>query len=167
MIIRPEQPTDVEAIQRINTAAFETDAEARLVDALRSAADPYISLVAEFDAEPVGHICFSPATIEGHANINLLGLAPMAVLPQHQRQGIGAVLVRAGLEACKKRDAHAVIVLGHPGYYPRFGFTPASRTGIACEYDAPDEAFMLLEITPGALGSASGIARYHNAFADL
>lgn len=148
MIIRPEQPADVDAIQRINTAAFETDAEARLVDALRSAADPFISLVAELDVTPVGHIVFSPATIEGHANINLLGLAPMAVLPQHQRQGIGAALVRAGLEACRERNAHAVIVLGHPNYYPKFGFAPASQFGIACEYEAPDEAFLLQQLTP-------------------
>ncbi|MDH3444329.1 MAG: N-acetyltransferase, partial [Deltaproteobacteria bacterium] len=94
----------------------------------------------------------------------IMGLAPMAVSPDHQRKGVGSALVRAGLEECKKLGFGAVVVLGHPRFYPRFGFTPAVRFGVGCEYDVPEETFMLMELRPGYLGGASGKIRYHSAF---
>ena len=88
----------------------------------------------------------------------------MAVQPDRQNEGIGTGLVRAGLEACRHMGVVAVLVLGHPEYYPRFGFVPASRFGIQCAYDAPDEAFMALELVPDALQAVNGRVEYHEAF---
>ena len=96
-----------------------------------------------------------------------MGLAPMAVLPARQRGGIGSALVRAGLDACRQLGCTAVVVLGHPAYYPRFGFQPASRFALGCEYDVPDEAFMALEVEPGSLVGKAGTIRYHRAFAEV
>ena len=161
--IRPETPADREAVHALNTAAFGQPDEADLVDRLREQARPYLALVAEDAGEIVGHIAFSPVTVEGATEV--LGLAPMAVHPDRQRSGIGSALVRAGLRACAEADGVAVVVLGHPAYYPRFGFAPAHTFGLACAYDAPTEAFMALELTPGALAAATGVVHYHPAFA--
>jgi putative acetyltransferase len=167
MEIRREQAADIGAIRVVNRAAFATGAEADLVDALREQAEPTVSLVADDAGSIVGHIFFSPVTLLGHTELRIMGLAPMAVLPAVQRHGIGSALVRAGLEHCARLGACAVIVLGHPEYYPRFGFTPASRFGISSEYDVPDEVFMALELEPGALRERSGTIRYHAAFANV
>lgn len=96
-----------------------------------------------------------------------MGLAPMAVRPGHQGKGIGSALVRAGLQACTDLGANAVIVLGHPEYYPRFGFLPSSRFRLDSEYDVPDEVFLALELEPGALSALSGRVLYHEAFKSL
>jgi putative acetyltransferase len=167
MQIRAEQPADVAAVHAVNRAAFETTTEADLVDALRVQAEPMISLVAEDAGSIVGHICFSPVTLSGHAELKIMGLAPMAVLPAEQRRGIGSALVRAGLERCRQLGSAAVVVLGHPEYYPRFGFVPASRFGIGSEYDVPDDVFMALELEAGILNGKSGTIRYHAAFANV
>jgi putative acetyltransferase len=167
MEIRREQAADIGAIRVVNRAAFETAAEADLVDALREQAEPTVSLVADDAGSIVGHIFFSPVTLLGHAELRIMGLAPMAVLPAVERHGIGSALVRAGLEQCARLGAGAVIVLGHPRYYPRFGFMPASRFGISSEYDVPDEVFMAFELEPGALRERSGTIRYHAAFANV
>jgi len=164
MHIRPERPADIAAVRAVNRAAFETDAEADLVDALRDQADPTVSLVADDAGRIVGHILFSPVTLTGHADLKIMGLAPMAVLPTQQRRGIGSALVRAGLERCTELGCAAVIVLGHAQYYPRFGFIPASRFGIACEYDVTDDVFMALELEPQILRGRTGTIRYHAAF---
>lgn len=164
MQIRQERADDLEAIRLVNRAAFETNTEADLVDALRVQADPIISLVADEAGSIVGHILFSPVTLSGDPQLELMGLAPMAVLPARQRRGIGSALVREGLERCKRLGCPAVVVLGHPEYYPRFGFVPASRFGIGCEYDVPDEVFMALELEAGVLQGKSGTVRYHAAF---
>lgn len=145
-------------------SAFETSAEADLVDALRAQARPIVSLVAEVDGEIVGHILLSPVALDGHPELRLMGLAPIAVAPAHQRQGIGSALVRAGLERCRRLGFGVVVVLGHPSYYPRFGFAPPVRFGIRCERDAPEEAFMLIALQPEYLQEASGIARFHSVF---
>jgi putative acetyltransferase len=124
-----------------------------------------VSLVAVDDDAVEGHILFSPVTLLSHTDLPIAGLAPMAVLPKRQRQGIGSTLVRAGLDHCRRLGFVAVVVLGHAGYYPRFGFVPASRFGVRSEYDVPDDVFMALELTPGALRDRSGTIRYHPAFA--
>ena len=166
MRIRPEEPGDIPAIHQVNRQAFETAVEASLVDALRRQAQPLISLVAVVDDEVAGHILFSPVTLSTDPGARIMGLAPMAVVPAKQRQGIGTALVRAGLEECRRLSFEAVIVLGHADYYPRFGFVPASRHGLTCEYDVPDEVFMVLELSPGTLEGRSGVIRYHAAFGD-
>ena len=120
MMIRFEQPDDKKKIRNVHLEAFETDAEAKLVDALRSSGIDLISLVAEENKAVIGHILFSPVTIAGHTGI--MGLAPMAVLPNWQRKGVGTALINEGLRACEKAGYKAVVVLGHPDYYPRFGF---------------------------------------------
>ena len=166
MRIRPERAADIAAVRAVNRIAFETSTEADLVDALRAQAEPIISLVADDAGSIVGHILFSPVTLSGHEELKIMGLAPMAVIPTEQRRGIGSALVRAGLERCKQLGCGAVIVVGHAEYYPRFGFVPASRFGIGCEYDVPDEVFMVQELEPGILRGKSGTIRYHAAFAN-
>jgi putative acetyltransferase len=168
-MIRHETPADIDAVRRVNALAFDRPNEARLVDALRGAASPFVSLVAEIDGEIVGHICFSPVEVEREdgMRISILGLAPMAVLPEHQNQGIGSQLVIRGLEECRNAGVPAVIVLGHPDYYPRFGFEPASQRGVRSEYDVPDPVFMIVELIRGAAAEVRGIARYHEVFKDV
>ena len=167
MKIRPELPTDAEAVRAVNQAAFETNTEADLVELLHQQASPLISLVADDAGSVVGHILFSPAILLGHPSATIMGLAPMAVLPAHQRVGVGSSLVRAGLEACRQLGLGAVVVLGHANYYPRFGFQPASRFGLRCEYEVPDEVFMALELEAGTFGGKTGTIRYHPAFAQV
>ena len=164
--IRPETPADHAAVHALNAAAFAQPAEADLIDTLRKACEHFVSLVAEVDGVLVGHILFTPAHVEKNGTtLEGMGLAPMAVAPAHQRGGFGSALVNAGLAELRENGCPFVIVLGHPAYYPRFGFTPASTLGIRCQWEAPDEAFMALELTPGALAPFHGaIARYHPAF---
>lgn len=167
MLIRAERDTDHAAVHAVNAAAFPTPLEADLVDALRRQAHPLISLVAERDGAILGHILFSPVTLEGRPDLRIMGLAPMSVAPEHQRSGIGSALVRAGLAECKQLGFSAVVVLGHPEYYPRFGFSPAVRYGLRSEYDVPDEVFMALELLPGALRDTTGMIKYHPAFSSV
>ncbi len=151
----------------VNISAFETPSEAKLVDLLGKQAKPVISLVAEVDGEVVGHIMFSPVSLSGDPNLKVMGLAPMAVIPEHQRQGIGSALVEAGLEKCRLLGFATVVVLGHPEYYPRFGFVPSSRFGIDSEYEVPEEVFMAMELQPEALTGKTGRVKYHAAFNSL
>lgn len=164
MLVRGEEPRDWAAVHALNVAAFGSAAEADLVDTLRQQVTPIISLVAEQDEMIVGHIMFSPVALTGHADLKLMGLAPMAVAPVHQRKGAGSALVRAGLARCNELDFGAIVVLGHPGYYPRFGFAPAAQFGIGCEFAAPPQAFMIVELETGYLRGRSGTIRYHSAF---
>jgi putative acetyltransferase len=163
IVVRPEHPADFASVRKINEEAFGQPTEADLVDALRMHVFPYISLVAQADEQLVGHIFFSPVSIQSEESTFLaLGLAPMAVLPGFQRQGIGSQLVREGLRECLRIGHSVVVVLGHPGYYPRFGFAPAKPQGILCQY--PADVFMVAELTPGALEGRRGIVRYHADF---
>lgn len=164
MHVRAERPADVDAVRELNRAAFDGPDEARIVDALRGTVAPLVSLVAQEQEKIVGHILFSPVTLASGAPVLVMGLAPMAVLPGHQRSGVGSALVRTGLDACRTLGAGAVVVLGHPTYYPRFGFIPASRFGLTCDYDVPDDVFMALELETGALAGHAGVVRYHRAF---
>lgn len=157
--VRHERRGDEAAIRLVNDLAFAQFDESRIVDAVRAAGKIAVSLVAT-DGQPiVGHILFTPVTLEGDRG-SIVGLGPIAVAPEYQRSGIGTLLIRAGLAECASRGAIAVVVVGHPSYYPRFGFQPASRFGLRCEYDVPDEVFMALELAPGALGQTAGMVRY-------
>jgi putative acetyltransferase len=167
ILIRVEEPDDYSGVYAVNTSAFDTQAEANLVEVLRSQAQPYASLVAMEDGEIVGHIMLSPVKLSGHTGLKIMGLGPMAVMPKKQRQGIGSALVKAGLEKCKELGCGAVVVLGHKGYYPRFGFTPSVKFGIGCEYNVPPEVFMVIELLPGYLRDATGIIHYHPAFNEV
>ena len=167
MKIRPEIESDRNTVYAINVAAFESNGEADLVDRLRDQADFFISLVAEQGGEIVGHIMFSPAMLPANPDTPAIGLGPMAVTPANQGQGIGSALVRAGLEQCRQQGFQAAFVLGHPHYYPRFGFVPASRFGIESVYEVPDEVFMAMELLPGSLTDKAGEMHYHPAFDEL
>ena len=138
-VVRKESTADVPAIYKVNERAFGQPGEANLVDALRAKGKAVISLVAENDRQIIGHILFSPVTLEpANKELFALGLAPMAVLPEFQNQGIGSLLVRAGLEECRKQGCDFVAVLGHPTYYPRFGFVPSINFNIKSEYDVQE-----------------------------
>lgn len=165
MVIRAETTQDHISVRSVNQLAFGRQNEADLVDALREKAHPCISLVAIVDGEVVGHIFFSPVSIEsGDDSFTAMGLAPMAVLPTYQNQGIGSQLVREGLRENQRLGYDIVVVLGHPAYYPRFGFVPAGLKGLRSEYDVGDEVFMVAELKPGALAGCHGLVRYHSEF---
>lgn len=165
--IRPEEAEDIDRISEINRRAFGGDAESQLVSAVRKSEHfiPELSLVAELDQRVVGHILFSGISIHTSDQIYpALSLAPMAVLPDYQRQGIGSALVRRGIEECRRLKYQMVIVIGHPDYYPRFGFEPARKHGLDVAFDVPDEAFMVAELEADALKNISGMVRYPAAF---
>jgi putative acetyltransferase len=165
MYIRTEKPEDVEAVRNVNIAAFGRENEANLVDRMRGIGATF-SFVAVQSDRVVGHIFFSPVVVEGKCsrNLSIQGLAPVAVLPNYQRQGIGTLLIREGLKECGRSAFQAVVVLGHPDFYSRFGFIPASRKNLGCEYDVPDEAFMVFELESGALEDCSGTVKYRSEF---
>ncbi|MEK6325359.1 MAG: N-acetyltransferase [Acidobacteriota bacterium] len=165
IVIRAETIEDHAAVRRVNELAFTQRNEADLVDALREKARPYISLVGVVDQQVAGHIFFSPVSIESVEDaFTAMGLAPLSVLPEYQNQGIGTRLVREGLKECQRLGHEIVVVLGHPNYYPRFGFERASSKGLRSEYDVRDEVFMVAELKPGALAGRHGLVKYHAEF---
>lgn len=167
MTIRPERPEDAPRVRQVNELAFGQPAEADLVERLRQACADSLSLVAEDDAV-VGHILFTPVVIEGAERVLGMGLAPLAVLPDHQRHGIGSQLVKRGLHILGERGCPFVIVVGHPEYYPRFGFEPASARGLASQWEGvPDAAFMILVLDAHAMAGVSGVARYREEFNEV
>ncbi len=159
MTVRAETADDVSAIRSVNAEAFGRADEAALVENLRSEGAVLCSLVAETEGRAVGHILFTRMWIE---TIPAVALAPMAVLTEYQRQGVGQMLVRRGLDLLRERGERIVIVLGHPDYYPRFGFSPEKARGLESPF--PPEAFMALELVPGALSGVQGKVRYAAAF---
>jgi putative acetyltransferase len=165
--IRRERPGDERQIYEVNYRAFERKAEAEVVDALRTACPEGISFVAEEDGKLVGHILFTPAVIESEdKHVMGAGLAPLAVLPEYQRKGIGSALVKAGLEEIKKAGEPFVVVVGHPAYYPKFGFERASKYGIHCEYaEVPDEASMIVVYDEERIKGINGVAKERPEFA--
>jgi putative acetyltransferase len=165
---RPETAADFEAVFEVERAAFGRDAEAKLVNRLRDLEQLEVSLVAVSEAQVVGHVAFSPMRLAPNPEgLRTFGLAPLAVLPAHQGRGIGSQLVRDGLRACKEGGWDLAFVLGDPAYYQRFGFTDAAGHGLRWDHDAPAGAFMVTELRPGALGKASGVARYHPVFDEV
>jgi putative acetyltransferase len=149
----------------VNEEAFGSPAEANLVETLRRGGYVIASLVAETEAGVVGHILFSRLTIGTEkATISAASLAPMAVAPEVQRQGIGSRLVEAGLASCRERGERIAFVLGHPAYYPRFGFSSELAKNVACSF-GEGEAWMALELVPGSLSDVTGRVVYPRPFA--
>lgn len=159
--IRDEGPLDADAIRRVNDQAFGQPDEGVLVDALRARGAMSVSLVAEIDGEIVGHILMSPAAI---ADVPGAALGPMAVAPPHQRCGLGSQLVTRALERLRERHCPFVVVLGHPRFYPRFGFTPARTAGVTCRWDVPADVFMIAVLDPAIAGRLHGRAEYQPEF---
>ena len=165
--IRAERPSDIRAVRHVNELAFETPAEARLVDRLRRRGKLAVSLVAENGGHIVGHIAFSPVTIATRPQIKGLGLGPMAVSPSYQKQGVGSQLVREGLSRCRDLGAQFAVVLGHRHFYPRFGFVPASSFLLSCRWSVPEGVFMAIELKSGALAGGEGLVCYEPEFNDV
>jgi putative acetyltransferase len=161
MLIRTEQPGDEPAIDAVHRAAFPAKDEAKLVGALRASGRLSISLVAVDNERIAGHIAFSPVAIDGVECG--LGLAPVAVVPEYQRKGIGGMLVQEGLAAAQQSGTGFVVVLGHPEYYPRFGFQRASERGLKNVYGV-DDAFMVIELREGSLPVGGGLVTYGPEF---
>ena len=164
-MIRCEIDSDVSAVRNVHLAAFPGNGEAGLVDALRENGHLSVSIVAEENAGIVGHIAFSPVTVNG-LDVAAVGLAPVSVLPEFQKQGIGSELIRAGLQTCREAGFRIVVILGEPDFYQRFGFQPAHRAGLENEYQVRDE-FMVLELEPSSLNGVSGLVRYGDEFSSL
>jgi len=165
VIVREERPEDVIHIRHVNDEAFGREQESELVEKLRDHGMLPISLVAILDNEVVGHIAFSPVTIESApSSLKAMTLAPVAVLPEYQRNGIGSQLVHAGLKECRRREQDLVFLVGHPDYYPRFGFVLARPRGIDCEFEVPEAAWMVVELRQGALSGLKGMVKFQPEF---
>ena len=162
--IRPEIGDDQDSIQDVHKKAFGGPSEAKLVEALRAGGYVTVSLVATLNDKVVGHILFSPVTIQcAVGSIEILSLAPLAVLPEFQRQGIGTTLVKKGIESCQATPYSSIVVLGRPAYYTRFGFSP----GLALSLKSPfgdGDSWMAKELFPGALGGIAGTVVYPPPF---
>lgn len=171
MQIRAERKEDFPTIERVIVKAFENvemsdQTEHQLVDRLRDseAYIPELSLVAEEKGEILGHILLTKITIGEEDSVLSLTLAPVSVLPSNQKQGIGKSLIEHSLEKARELGYESIIVLGHPDYYSKFGFQPASKYGIKAPFEVPDEAFMGLELRRGALKEVSGTVYYSPKF---
>jgi putative acetyltransferase len=165
---RREETGDEAAIRDLNEQAFGQPNEANLVDALRKRGAFVLSMVATDNDQIVGHVLFTEAIVaEAGSQFRALGLGPMAVLPSYQRKGIGSRLLQRALDRCRELDYDAVVVIGHPEFYPRFGFVPARLKGIRCEFDVPDEAFMVLELREDVLAGRTGVVRYQPEFSEV
>jgi putative acetyltransferase len=164
--VRAERPFDFASVRDVNDRAFQSPVEGQIVERLRAAADA-ISLVAIRNDLVVGHILFTAVSLEPPAEFRVAGLGPMSVLPEHQRSGIGSQLIRAGLDACRQHGYSAVVVVGHPTYYPRFGFEPAHTRGLTLpDFDVPQDVFMVVELDPGVRDQLRGAVRYRSEFAE-
>jgi putative acetyltransferase len=163
--IREERPGDADAVRAVHERAFGRPHEGRLVDLLRQNEATMLSLVAVADGKVVGHIYFSAVLLgPGDEEVVGSGLAPMAVLPELQRTGIGTTLVATAIQMLRVYGCPFIVVLGHPRFYTRFGFVPASRHGVACQWDVPDEAFMMLPLDAATLRGVRGTAQYRDEF---
>ena len=162
--IREERAEDVAAIRDLNKRAFDQDHEGKIVDALRSNGAALLSLVAIVDDQIVGHIMYSPITV---GEVTGAALGPMAVDTSYQRRGIGSELVQAGNLKVKDAGWPFIIVLGHPNFYPRFGFRPAGTLGIRCEWEVPEDVFMVLVLDQEKMQGVSGLAKYRHEFSTV
>ena len=168
LIIRTERADDYEAVFKINSQVFDTDGEAKLVNSLRSANIDLISLVAELSGKVVGHILFSPVSIEGASSaLKVFGLGPMAISPNVQKKGIGSKLIQTGLEQCRKKSVDAVFVLGYPEFYTKCGLQLARPLGFFFQDQKFDPYFMVVELTLDCLKDSSGEILYHPLFGEM
>lgn len=167
VMVRREEPRDIRDIYDINLRAFARGDEGKLVDKLRGEVYPYISLVAEEGGKAVGHILFTPVIV-GDSVLKAVGLGPMAVLPEYQGKGVGSTLINEGLAVCRGEEGmEAVFVLGHAGYYTKFGFEHASTRGIYWKSAEYAPYFFALELVKGALEGVTGEVIFHPAFDDV
>lgn len=167
MIIRTEQEADYSRSEHVHRLAFSRENESALVRAIRSSGEyiPELSLTAEDGKDIVGHIMFSKAVIDtGEGEVPTLALAPVAVMPQRQNEGIGSLLIREGLKQAELQGFAHAVVLGHPDYYPRFGFRPSTVFGIFSPFPVPEEVFMVMEFKEGSLTGISGTVKYPPSF---
>lgn len=165
LVVRDETPHDAAGIRHVIVAAFKGTLEADIVDALRGRRKHAASLVAVFGERVVGHVLLTDVRLGEHpARARGAGVAPLAVRPIMQGRGIGSVLMRAAIDRARTAGYGYLVLLGDPAYYRRFGFVPAAAFGLACEYDAPPEAFMALELRPNALAGGGGVVRYEPEF---
>lgn len=165
--IRAERKSDHQQVQQIHLRAFGQKEEGEIVNNIRKSEGfvPELSIVAEKGEKVIGHILFSKIHIEKDSREEeTLSLAPMAVLPDFQRKGVGEALIKAGIQKAKELGFDSIIVLGHPNYYPKFGFEKASKWKITCSFDVPDEAFMAIELEKGVLEKKAGRVVYPPAF---
>lgn len=164
-----EKNDDILSIQELVTAAFGRTSEAKLVKAIRNSENfiPELSIVAKEEGNLLGHILFSPIVVEAQQQIPALALAPLAVIPTRQREGIGTKLVQVGLSKCRELDHNLVVVLGHSNYYPRFGFQTANQFGIYAPFSVLEQAFMVLELKPDTLQNVNGLVHYPNYFDEV
>jgi len=170
MIIRHEKKSDYSTIYEINKLAFNGENESKLIQTLRKSENfnKNLSLVAVNGEKIVGHILFTPITIETKEKSFLaLALAPLAVHPEFQNQGIGSLLIKQGLNACERLKYGIIIVIGHPKYYPRFGFIPAINKGLKVPFEVREEAFLVKENISGSLNGVEGTVKYPQPFLDL
>lgn len=164
--VRPEERHDAAAVRMVHERAFGRADEARLVEALHRDGFVRLALVAEVGGGVVGHVLFSDLPVRTVAGtVHLLALAPLAVLPEHQRAGIGSALVRHGLHECAERGHRAVVVLGEPAYYGRFGFTTERAASLTSPYSGP--YFQAVELKPGAIDTLAGVVQYPAPFTEV
>jgi putative acetyltransferase len=159
--IREERPEDVAAIHDVNTRAFGQEQEGDIVDAVRVNGAALISLVAVIHGRVVGHVMYSPLLV---GSLTGAALGPISVLPEHQRHGIGSKLIESGNQILNETRCPFIVVLGHPNFYPRFGFKPASVHGITCEWAVPDDVFMVLVLDQARMSGVTGVAKYRHEF---
>lgn len=166
--IREERETDYQEVFDVNRIAFGRDDEAKLVNLLRNSHSfiPGLSIVALSDQKVIGHILFTKLKIKSKSGqiFQSLSLAPMAVLPEYQKMGVGGQLIKYGFQKAFELGYQSVIVLGHEDYYPRFGFTPTSRWNITCPFEVPENAFMGIELVEGGLNGVNGVVEYPEEF---
>lgn len=165
--VRPELPEDIPAIRQVHEAAFPTKLEADLVDLCRQRSRVILSLVALREGNLVGHVLFTEVTLEPpHPGWRGLGIGPIAVLPEHQGEGIGSHLMTIGLEMCRSNGIDFVVLLGDPRYYTKFGFIPGREFGLSSDYGDGDE-FQARELRPGALRGAKAVVKYIPEFGEI
>ena len=166
MEIRQETTADYRAVYALNEVAFGQKDESELVEKIRKGYYfiPELSLVAEVDGQIAGHILFSKIKIKSDMEFESLSLAPMAVLPEFQKKGVGGSLITEGLKKARGLGYESVIVLGHKEYYPKFGFEKASKWEIVCPFEVPDGSFMAIELISGALSGKAGTVVYPKEF---
>lgn len=159
MILRKEEKKDFDEIRNINNICFNGDYESRLIENLRQGSNFILSLVAKDNGKIVGHIMYSRIKI---GDINSVALAPMCVIPEYQKKGIGTDLIKESFKYLKEINEKNIVVLGHTDFYKRLGFEKSANYGVKCPFDVPEDIFMVFELEKGSL--TEGIVEYGEEF---